>query len=41
MTKKALSDESLCHFLCHCIEDILELTEDQRALAKTCWPWIC
>ena len=32
--QKALSDESLCHFLCHCIEDILPLTEDQQRLAK-------
>ncbi len=32
--QKALSDESLCHFLCHCIEDILPLTEDQQHLAK-------
>lgn len=32
--QKALSDESLCHFLCHCIEDILPLTEGQQRLAK-------
>lgn len=32
--QKALSDESLCHFLCHCLEEVLPLTADQKALAK-------
>ena len=32
--QKALSDDTLCRFLGHCLDDILELTADQRALAK-------
>ena len=32
--QKALSDESLCHFLWHCLTDILDLTGAQQALAK-------
>ena len=31
--QKALSDESLRHFLCHCLEEVLPLTADQKALA--------